>query len=246
MGGATDIQLEKRIFLALVGSCFAGIYGRTHEKLGAVGHVFKNNQPVVLGMYLLFHLCKIKKRKITEHYEIFQDIPYKFACMPTEPLLILNASQMKQKLNRLAYQVYENNFEEKELLICGLAERGYLLAEQLHHILKGITPFPVSLHKVVVDKENPTSGSVSIQPEAKLKGKSVILCDDVLYTGRTLAYAALPFLNGNVKKLQCLVLIHRNHLTFPVQPTYIGMSLATTLQEHVNVKFGEQASVHLV
>jgi pyrimidine operon attenuation protein/uracil phosphoribosyltransferase len=166
--------------------------------------------------------------------------------MASEPLLILDAAQMQQKLNRLAYQVFENNFEEKELLICGLAERGYQLAGQLHKILKKITPFPVSLHKVILDKENLTAGAVSIEPETKLKSKSVILCDDVLYTGRTLAYAALPFLNGNVKKLQCLVLIHRNHLTFPVQPTYIGMSLATTLQEHVNVKFGEQAGVHLV
>jgi pyrimidine operon attenuation protein / uracil phosphoribosyltransferase len=164
----------------------------------------------------------------------------------SEPLLILDAGQMRQKLNRLAYQVYENNFDEKELLICGLAERGYQLAEELYAILKKIVPFPISLHKVVLDKEKPDSSAVSLEPDDKVKGKSVILCDDVLYTGRTLAYAALPFLKGNVKKLQCLVLIHRNHLTFPVQPTYIGMSLATTLQEHVNVKFGEQAGVHLV
>lgn len=166
--------------------------------------------------------------------------------MAGEPLLILDAGQIEQKLNRLAYQVYENNFEEKALLICGLAERGYRLAEQLHSRLTEIASIPVSLHKVILDKDNLTGSPVTIEPEVKLKGKSVILCDDVLYTGRTLAYAAMPFLEGNVKKLQCLVLIHRNHLTFPVQPTYIGMSLATTLQEHVNVKFGEQAAVHLV
>lgn len=166
--------------------------------------------------------------------------------MAAEPLLILDAAQIEQKLNRLAYQVYENNFDEKELLICGLAERGYFLAEQLYNILKDIVPFPISLHKVVLDKENLNGGENYLSPDAKVKGKSVILCDDVLYTGRTLAYAAVPFLKGNVGKLQCLVLIHRNHLTFPVQPTYIGMSLATTLQEHVNVKFGEQGAVHLV
>lgn len=164
----------------------------------------------------------------------------------TEPTLILDAEQITQKINRLAYQIYENNFDEQEILICGIAERGYLLAEKIYDKLKEISTFKLELSKVLVDKENLSADAVSLSPQINaLENKAVILCDDVLYTGKTLAYAAIPFLTANAKKLQCLVLIHRNHLHFPIQPTYIGMELATTLQEHVSVNFGAQESVYL-
>ncbi|MGZ5244670.1 MAG: phosphoribosyltransferase family protein [Bacteroidia bacterium] len=164
----------------------------------------------------------------------------------TEPTLILDAEQISQKINRLAYQIYENNFDEEQLLICGIAERGYQLAQKVYEKLKEISPFALELSKVVIDKENLHADTISLQPKIQnLENKAVILCDDVLYTGKTLAYAAVPFLTSNAKKLQCLVLIHRNHLHFPIQPTYIGMELATTLQEHVSVKLEGEESVFL-
>jgi len=154
-----------------------------------------------------------------------------------ESILILNEAQIEQKINRLAFQIYEQNFEEKHVLVCGIAERGYLLAQKIYNKLKEISDFELQLCEVKVDKNNLHATEIKLNPHpGDLKDKSVILCDDVLYTGKTLAYAAMPFLEGGAKKLQCLVLIQRNHSTFPVQPTYIGMSLATTLQEHVSVK----------
>ena len=160
---------------------------------------------------------------------------------PTQPIEILDAVAIRQKVNRMAYQVYENNYGEAELLICGIAERGFLLAEKIHKTLLEIADFKLQLAKVSVDKNSPNSEGVHINPPfVGMENKVVILCDDVLYSGRTLAYASVPILNAGVKKLQCLVLIHRNHLHFPIQPTYIGMQLATTLQENVEVDFANE------
>jgi pyrimidine operon attenuation protein/uracil phosphoribosyltransferase len=99
---------------------------------------------------------------------------------------------------------------------------------------------------ILLDKENPAESAVVIEPmPSGLQNKVVIICDDVLYTGRTFAYAAVPFLKAAVKKLECLVLISRNHLSFPIYPAYIGMSLATTLKEHVRVSLQNDLKVIL-
>ena len=70
----------------------------------------------------------------------------------------------------------------------------------------------------------------------ELNGKVVILVDDVSNSGRTLTYALKPFLQSHPKKIQTLVLVERRHTAFPVQPDYVGLSVATTLQEHIYVE----------
>jgi pyrimidine operon attenuation protein/uracil phosphoribosyltransferase len=163
-----------------------------------------------------------------------------------ENILILDREQIEQKVNRMAYQIYEQNFDEKHIVVCGIVERGFLLARKIYDKLKEITDFELELCAVHVDKNNLKAKNITIDPNpGDLSQKSVILCDDVLYTGKTLAYAAIPFLEGGAKKLQCLVLIQRHHLNFPVQPTYIGMNLATTIQEHVTVNLLDDARVVL-
>jgi pyrimidine operon attenuation protein / uracil phosphoribosyltransferase len=163
-----------------------------------------------------------------------------------ESIVILDQTQIEQKINRLAYQIYEQNFEEKHIVVCGIPERGYLLAKKIHSKLSEIADFEVELCTLKFDKRNLQAG-IEITPNpADLQNKSVILCDDVLYTGKTLAYAAIPFLSAGAKKVQCLVLIQRNHLNFPVQPTYVGLSLATTLQEHVSVQLAEGSTEQVV
>jgi pyrimidine operon attenuation protein/uracil phosphoribosyltransferase len=97
-----------------------------------------------------------------------------------------------------------------------------------------------------MNKENPADGAVLLEPKVSdLHKKTVIICDDVLYSGRTIAYASIPFLEASVKKLECLVLISRNHLKYPVHPAYVGLSLATTLQEHVRVHLEASSKVVL-
>ena len=155
----------------------------------------------------------------------------------TEAILILNQVQIDQKIHRLAYQIYEQHFGEQEIYVCGIQNRGFELAVKIADALQKISGYEVKCSKVLIDKANPMVENIKLEPDLKVKDKIVILCDDVLYTGKTLAYAAIPFLTHQVKQLQCLVLIDRNHIHFPIKPTFVGLTLATTLQENVEVDF---------
>jgi pyrimidine operon attenuation protein/uracil phosphoribosyltransferase len=147
---------------------------------------------------------------------------------------ILNATQIRQKLNRLAYEVYENNFNEKEILIAGIAGNGYAVAKRLEEILKKISPLKTTLGKITLNKENPLSKEPEMDfSEKDFKNRSVILVDDVLNSGKTLIYGVKVFLDKPVKKLNTVVLVDRSHTRYPVKADFVGLSLSTTLQEHI-------------
>src|SRR5688572_24945482 len=120
----------------------------------------------------------------------------------TPAKLVLTQDQILQKLKRLAFEIYENNFEEKTLFLAGIQSRGYQLAAVLAKQLRQISDLNVELISVEVDKEAPLQGEIGLSTNlADLQGQTVILVDDVLNTGRTLAYALKPFLSIEVKKL---------------------------------------------
>jgi pyrimidine operon attenuation protein/uracil phosphoribosyltransferase len=147
---------------------------------------------------------------------------------------ILNATQIRQKLNRLAYEVYENNFEEKELLIAGIDGNGYIVAKHIQELLKKISKKEVKLGRIKLNKKNPLAEEATIDfTEKDYKNKTVILVDDVLNSGKTLIYGVKIFLDKPVKKLNTLVLVDRSHTRFPVKADFVGLSLSTTLQEHI-------------
>jgi len=163
-----------------------------------------------------------------------------------EKSLVLNGSQVIQKIRRIAYEIYENNFSEKSIVLAGIDGQGYALAKILEKELKSISPLTVILVKVALDKLAPVQSEVTIDvPPKELKRKCVILIDDVLNTGRTLAYALKPFTTVEIKKIEVAVLVNRSHTLFPIVPTYSGYELATTLTDHVEVKLGKDASVYL-
>ena len=154
----------------------------------------------------------------------------------TPPTPILNAEQIHQKIRRIAFQIYENNVDEPALVLAGIAGEGYVLAEALAQGLRQITPFTVDLLQLTLDKtqlaQPPVRADRSVEDCAD---KVVIVIDDVLYTGRTLAFSLQPFLNVAVRKLQVAVLVDRNHPRYPVAADYKGYELSTTLTEHVEV-----------
>ena len=155
--------------------------------------------------------------------------------------LVLTKDEILQKLKRLAFEIYENNFEEKTLFLAGIQTRGYQLAAVLAQQLRQISGLTVELISVEVDKEAPQQGEIGLSTNlAGLQGQTIILVDDVLNTGRTLAYALKPFLSVEVKKLQTAVLVDRGYPQFPVMATYVGYALATTLQERVEVVFEQE------
>ena len=162
---------------------------------------------------------------------------------------ILDQNQIAQKIKRIAYQIYERNFTEQEVLLAGIHQNGYALAERIAQQLSDISPLQVSLIRVVLDKETPLEQPVQLQPEQiNVSGKVIILVDDVLNTGKTLAYSLIPFLQASPKKIETATLIDRHHTLYPVSVTYTGYSLSTTLQEHVKVVLdGEtEAGAYLV
>jgi pyrimidine operon attenuation protein / uracil phosphoribosyltransferase len=154
---------------------------------------------------------------------------------------ILDTLQIKQKLNRLAFEVYENNFSEKELLIVGIEGNGYKVAQQLSEKLKEISPIKITLGNIKLNKEKPWMGEPNIDFEEKaFVNKTIILVDDVLNSGKTLMYAVKLFLDKPVKKINTVILVDRSHTRFPVKADYVGLTLSTTLQEHIEADFSKK------
>lgn len=159
--------------------------------------------------------------------------------------LVLDAKQIDQKIERMSWEIYENNYLEKHIVIAGICPKGSVLSQRLSEYLTGISSLKVDTIEVTLDKENPLSSEVTVSSHSTLDNKVVVLVDDVLNSGKTLIYGAQYFLNQPVKKLMTAVLIDRNYKRFPIKADVVGLTLATTLQEHVNVKFGQEESVLL-
>ncbi len=160
--------------------------------------------------------------------------------------LILTSEQVQQKIRRMAFEVYENNFKEKTIVLAGIDGQGYELARLLARQVDTVSPITTSVVKVTLDKLAPQQSEVTLDGDIKeVKKKVVILIDDVLNTGRTLAYGLKPFLQIEVKKIEVAVLVNRSHPLFPLTPTYTGYELSTTLNEHVEVVLGKKSAVYL-
>lgn len=160
--------------------------------------------------------------------------------------LVLDAKQIDQKIQRMAWEIYENNYLEKHIVIAGICPKGSVLSQRLSQYLTSISSLKVDTIEVTLDKENPLSSEVKVSSHSKFDHKVVVLVDDVLNSGKTLIYGAQYFLNQPVKKLMTAVLIDRNYKRFPIKADVVGLSLATTLQEHVNVELENEKAVYLI
>jgi pyrimidine operon attenuation protein / uracil phosphoribosyltransferase len=166
--------------------------------------------------------------------------------MLTEKTLILDARQVKQKIKRMAFEVYENNVKEKSIVIAGIDGQGHTLAKLLCKAVEEVSPLKTMLVKIMLNKAEPQQDTVYLDCDTKeIKKKAIILVDDVLNTGRTLAYSLKPFLEVEVKRIETAVLVNRSHSSFPVWPKYTGYELATTLKDHVEVVLGKEMAVYL-
>jgi len=160
--------------------------------------------------------------------------------------LVLDSAKVNQKIRRIAYEIFENNFKEKSFVLAGIDGQGYSLAKLIASDLEKISKLPVLIVKVSLDKLAPLQSEVVLDAVKKdFKKKCIILVDDVLNTGRTLAYGMKPFLVTEVKKIEVAVLVNRSHTLFPITPTYTGYELATTLNDHVEVVLGKKPAVYL-
>src|ERR1700744_6304433 len=163
-------------------------------------------------------------------------------------LLILNKQQIQQKIDRIAYQILEDNFDEKEIIIAGMLPRGNHLATRLKKVLDEIAPFTSRLITIDLDRFSTSLNAKVDFDVQECRDKAVILVDDVLNSGKSLAYGFGVFLDVPLKKLRTVVLVDRNHKSFPVTTDFAGIALSTVLKEHVEVVLnvaGKEDAVYL-
>lgn len=151
-------------------------------------------------------------------------------------MVILTQHQIEQKVHRLAIEILENNYGVERLILLGINRRGMRFAEMLIDRLGQISPVDISLFNLRINPQNPLSQPVEIDlPVAELDGQTVIVVDDVANTGRTLFYACKPIMDVLPQRLETVVLVDRKHKSFPIRVDYMGLSLATTLKENIDV-----------
>ncbi len=154
--------------------------------------------------------------------------------MATDKNYILDEVRAAKKLRRMAYEIIENNTGENLLVLAGVRESGKVMAKNIQQLLAEISNIATDLFIISLDKHKPEK--VELDKEGNFDDKVVIVIDDVAMSGKTLLYAMQPFLAFHPKKIQTLVLVERSHKAFPVKPDYVGLSIATTLQEHIYVE----------
>lgn len=152
--------------------------------------------------------------------------------------IILTNQEIEHKIKRIAYQIYET-FVDEEVVIAGIATNGYVFAQKIATALRGISTLKISLCEVTVNKQNPELPITTSLTPAEYCNKGLVLVDDVLNSGTTLIYAVRHFLDVPLKKFKTAVLVDRNHKKYPVKADFKGISLSTSLLEHVQVVFDE-------
>lgn len=166
--------------------------------------------------------------------------------MVAERTVVLEHDRIQRKLDRMALQIREQNTGEKQLVIVGVMPRGAALAHRLKKLLDKTSGIGTDLLELTLPKDGPLDAPVEIRPaNIGLDGKVVVLVDDVLMSGRTLMHAASHLVKFPLKRLTTVVLVDRMHRTYPIRADIVGLTLSTTLQEHISVELGKKDTVYL-
>jgi pyrimidine operon attenuation protein/uracil phosphoribosyltransferase len=154
--------------------------------------------------------------------------------MAKQSTIILDKERINHKLQRMAYEIWENYSKEKNITLIGISGSGAIVAKSLARRLQEISPLQVDMITLQLNKRKPLSAAINIDED--LTGKAIILVDDVANSGKTLLYALSPILRYEPKKVMIAVLVDRRHKSFPITPDIVGYSVSTTLQEHIEVE----------
>ncbi len=165
--------------------------------------------------------------------------------MKKKKVVVLDKEAIAHKLRRMAYEIWEHNSNEQEITLIGIENGGKAVAENLGALLREISPLAVSVLSVSINKKNPLNHALAF--EENLTGKSIVLVDDVANSGKTITYSLHAILSYDLKRVMVAVLVDRKHKSFPIASDIVGLSIATTLQEHIEVeiKNGIITSVYL-
>ena len=153
---------------------------------------------------------------------------------------------VKSSVKRIAHQIYENNIDEKSIVIVGIGNSGKIFRNLIGNSIKSICDLNLIFVTLTIKKKkllNVVESDVSLE---EIKNKSIIIVDDVLNTGSTLIYAVSYFLKIPVKKIQTAVMVNRNHKKFPIKADFKGISLSTSVNEHISVILeGNEIGIYL-
>jgi pyrimidine operon attenuation protein / uracil phosphoribosyltransferase len=158
----------------------------------------------------------------------------------------LNKEVAEQKMHRLALEIAESlSGDDAPLILIGIRNSGMVVAEKIGAFLQPYINTPIEIISSSFDKHVPKE--IVLSKEVDFTDKNVIIIDDVCNSGKTLLYACKPLLNYFPRRIQTLVLIERMHKLFPIKPDYVGLSMATTMQDHIHVKVeaGEVAGAYI-
>ncbi|MBI2282900.1 MAG: phosphoribosyltransferase [Bacteroidetes bacterium] len=148
---------------------------------------------------------------------------------------ILNREAAEQKLHRMTLELAESlNGDTEPVVLIGIRNSGTVIAEKIAGLLKNYTSNEIKVLSLTMDKKHPVE--ITLDEQISLDNLHVVITDDVTNSGRTLLYALKPLLEYFPKSIQTLVLVERMHKLFPINPDYVGLSVATTLQEHIQVE----------
>ena len=158
---------------------------------------------------------------------------------------ILSAEKAHMKLRRIAFQILEQNADKNAVHIAGIKENGYLLAQEIKKLLEEISSFKIELSAIELDKQNPIN--CKIDPNVDFKNNHVLIVDDVVNSGKAMLHAIQPILAQGPQSVQTATLVERSYKTYPLHVNYVGVSLATTLEDHISVVFknGELQGAYL-
>jgi len=151
---------------------------------------------------------------------------------------ILSQETAMMKMRRMAFEIMENNKGQKHIILAGIRDNGTVIAQQIKKFLKDDFSFEATLIDVNLNKKNPMECVVN--DASMVKGNVLIIIDDVVNSGKTLLYAMTPFLEHEPNKMQTLTLVERSYKVFPVHVDYVGVSLSTSLNEHIQVEVEEE------
>jgi pyrimidine operon attenuation protein/uracil phosphoribosyltransferase len=157
--------------------------------------------------------------------------------------IILNQNKIKKIVRRLAYQILESNINSTEIILIGIHQKGYNLSKIIFEELKSITKIKTELFFVKINKKSPLKNIVFECEKEYLKNKSIVLIDDVLNTGKTLIYCTKSLLDVELNSFKTVVLIDRNHKKFPIKVDYKGISVSTSIADHIELIF-EKNNIH--
>lgn len=164
----------------------------------------------------------------------------------SERTIVLNHEQVQRKLLRIAHQLHEENHQEKGVVLVGIAPRGAALANRLGGLLQEISELDVEVLELRLDKDLPLEKPVRLNADiVTLRDRVVLLVDDVLMSGRTMMHAASYLVQVPLKRLATVVLVDRRHRAYPIRADIVGLTLSTTLQEHISVELGKKDVVYL-